>query len=162
MPKRLEQFVSDHAECFSRTLTIGHVTGSAWILDQHHEKTLLTHHRKLNKWLQPGGHADGDHMVSRVAMREAREETGLKELIFVSDDIFDIDIHLIPARQDEAQHYHYDCRFLIRCGGDETFCVSDESHDLAWISLAEIRNVTNEESILRMVEKTSQMSREFK
>ncbi len=162
MPKRLEQFVQDHAECFARTLAMGHVTGSAWILDQRHEKTLLTHHRKLNKWLQPGGHADGDHMVSRVAMREAREETGLKELYLVSDDIFDIDIHLIPARQDEAEHYHYDCRFLIRCGSDETFSVSDESHDLAWISLAEIRNVTNEESILRMVDKTSQMSKEFK
>lgn len=154
MPQRLEQFVRDNEECFERTLIIGHVTGSAWIVDQHDEKTLLTHHRKLNKWLQPGGHADGDNLVSRVAMREAREESGLGGLSLVSKEIFDIDIHLIPARNNEPRHYHYDCRFLIRCTGDETYSVSDESHDLAWIPLAEIEKYTHEASILRMVDKT--------
>lgn len=159
MPERLEQFVLDNADCFERSLLIGHVTGSAWILDKHNEKTLLTHHRKLNKWLQPGGHADGDSLVSRVAMREALEESGLNDLILVSDEIFDIDIHLIPARKDEPEHYHYDCRFLIQCTGDETYSVSHESHDLAWIALLEIKKYTDEPSILRMVEKTWQGSR---
>lgn len=154
MSERLERFVLDNADCFERTLLIGHVTGSAWILDEHNQKTLLTHHRKLNKWLQPGGHADGDSDVSRVALREAREESGLKGLSLASSNIFDIDIHLIPARKDEPEHYHYDCRFLIRCNGDETYSVSDESHDLAWISLVDIEKYTNEVSILRMVEKS--------
>jgi 8-oxo-dGTP pyrophosphatase MutT (NUDIX family) len=154
MPERLEQFVLDNADCFQRSLLIGHVTGSAWILDKDREKTLLTHHRKLNKWLQPGGHADGDSLVSRVAMREAEEESGLEDLNLVSDEIFDIDIHLIPARKNEPEHYHYDCRFLIQCTGDETYTVSDESHDLAWIPLVEIKKYTDEPSILRMVDKT--------
>jgi 8-oxo-dGTP pyrophosphatase MutT (NUDIX family) len=154
MPERLEQFVLDNADCFQRSLLIGHVTGSAWILDKDRQKTLLTHHRKLNRWLQPGGHADGDSQVSRVAMREAQEESGLIDLNLVCNEIFDIDIHLIPARKNEPEHYHYDCRFLIQCTGDETYSVSDESHDLAWIPLVEITKYTDEPSILRMVNKT--------
>jgi 8-oxo-dGTP pyrophosphatase MutT (NUDIX family) len=159
MPERLEQFVLDNADCFQRSLLIGHVTGSAWILDKDKKKTLLTHHRKLNKWLQPGGHADGDSLVSRVAMREAQEESGLEGLNLVSNEIFDIDIHLIPARKNEPEHYHYDCRFLIQCTGDETYSVSDESHDLAWIPLIEITKYTDEPSILRMVNKTRQTAK---
>jgi 8-oxo-dGTP pyrophosphatase MutT (NUDIX family) len=154
MPERLEQFVMDNADCFERSLLIGHVTGSAWILDKDKKKTLLTHHRKLNRWLQPGGHADGDSIVSRVAMREAQEESGLEDLNLVSNEIFDIDIHLIPARKNEPEHYHYDCRFLIQCTGDEIYSVSDESHDLAWIPLVEIKKYTDEPSIMRMVDKT--------
>ncbi len=159
MPERLEQFVLNNEDCFQRSLLIGHVTGSAWILDKNREKTLLTHHRKLNKWLQPGGHADGDNQVSRVAMREALEESGLIDLNLVSNEIFDIDIHLIPARKNEPEHYHYDCRFLIQCIGDETYTVSDESHDLAWIPLVEINKYTDEPSIMRMVEKSRQVDK---
>ncbi len=154
MIKRLEKFVSEEPDCFQRTLKIGHITGSAWVVDAAHEKTLLTHHKKLNRWLQPGGHADGDADIAEVAMREAREESGLAGLILVSDELFDVDIHLIPARVDEPEHFHYDCRFLISAGEDESYAVSDESHDLAWIALTDIESYTDESSILRMVAKT--------
>jgi 8-oxo-dGTP pyrophosphatase MutT (NUDIX family) len=151
----LERFVIDNESCFDRELLIGHMTGSAWVVDKHCTKTLLTHHKKLNQWFQPGGHADGDSDVAAVAMREAIEETGLIDLEFVSNEIFDLDIHLIPERKDEPEHYHYDCRFLIRCGGDETYSISEESNDLAWIPFREIDRYTTEDSILRMVNKTS-------
>jgi 8-oxo-dGTP pyrophosphatase MutT (NUDIX family) len=155
MISRYKNFVTDNENCFDRELLSGHVTGSAWVLDQHFSKTLLTHHKKLNNWFQPGGHADGDGDVAAVAMREAEEETGLKDLEFVSDEIYDLDIHLIPARKSEPEHYHYDCRFLICCAGDETYSISKESNDLAWVPLNEIDQYTDEASIRRMVQKSS-------
>ena len=150
---RMTSFVSANPDCFSRDLTVGHITGSAWILDSTGTRTLLTHHKKLNIWVQPGGHADGDSEVDRVAHREAVEESGLAELHFLSDELFDIDIHQIPARGIEARHYHYDCRFIFQAM-DDNYIVSDESHDLVWVELDDMRSVTSEASILRMVHKT--------
>src|ERR1019366_3306840 len=95
MAEQLRLFVEAHADCFERSLAIGHVTGSAWIVDRDRTHTLLTHHRKLDKWLQLGGHADGDLDILRVALREAREESGLEAIRPVSEEIFDVDIHTI-------------------------------------------------------------------
>src|SRR3954471_11521401 len=93
---------------FHRDHLPGHVTGSAWIVDEKREFTLLTHHAKLNKWLQPGGHADGDEDIVRVSHREATEESGLTSLQLISPAIFDLDIHTIPQRKDFPEHLHYD------------------------------------------------------
>lgn len=148
--QRFLTFVETHADCFERSLAIGHVTASAWILDAAGERVLLTHHRKLDLWLQPGGHADGDPDVAAVAMREAREETGLEHLELVSDMPLDIDIHPIPAWGSVGAHEHFDVRFALRTGGSTDYIVSEESHDLAWVPLSDIERYTTEESILRM------------
>ena len=150
---RYRDFVMRNPLCFERHLAEGHVTGSAWILDQSGEKTLLTHHRKLNLWLQPGGHADGNSDVLAVAMQECLEETGLTSLVPVAKGIFDLDIHAIPARKDEPSHYHYDVRFLVRDTGGEDFIVSGESHDLAWVPLERLEDYTSEWSMRRMRDK---------
>lgn len=150
---RLRRFVQEHPNCFDRELSVGHVTGSAWIMNEASTAALLTHHRKLDIWVQLGGHADGESDVAAVAMREAEEESGLSGLRLVSLEIFDIDIHSIPARGDEPEHFHYDCRFLLQAS-DSDYTVSEESHDLEWIPLGEMERFTQEESILRMVEKT--------
>jgi hypothetical protein len=84
------QFVEQHADCAERSLQVGHLTGSAWIVDRERKRTLLTHHRKLNKWLQLGGHADGELNPLAVALREAREESGLTKLRVVDEAIFDV------------------------------------------------------------------------
>lgn len=159
--QRLYRFVSSNPHCFERQLLVGHITGSAWIVDKGYEKILLTHHKKLDKWLQPGGHADGVTNVAEVAMREAQEESGLSDLVLVDPGMFDIDVHLIPARLEEPAHYHFDCRFLICCHGDESYVVSNESHDLAWVPLADIRKYTEEVSIIRMVEKTAELRKGY-
>lgn len=151
--ERITSFVNAHPECFSRDLAIGHITGSAWVMDTKGTRVLLTHHKKLNIWVQLGGHADGDPEIDRVAHREAVEESGLRELHLLSNELFDIDIHQIPARGNEAAHDHYDCRFLFRAADDD-YVVSDESHDLSWVELGSMQNVSEEESILRMVRKT--------
>jgi len=148
-------FVEEHADCLVRTCGPGHLTGSAWIVDATRRHVLLTHHRKLDKWLQPGGHADGDPDLLAVALREAREETGLTRLYAVSPNVFDVDRHWIPARGDTPGHWHLDLRFLIEADPAEALVMSNESHDLRWVELDRVATLNPEESMLRMVRKTA-------
>ena len=150
---RFIDFVSANPDCFERSLQIGHVTGSAWVVDRTGDRALLTHHKKLDMWVQLGGHADGDADIFRVARREAEEESGLAGLEPVSDRIFDLDVHRIPARGGEPAHLHWDIRYAFRAVGSESFRVSDESHGLAWIDIRDLGSVTTEESMLRMARK---------
>lgn len=152
---RIAAFVEANAECFERSLLEGHVTGSAWIVDASRSRCLLTHHRKLERWLQLGGHADGQTNILGVAMREAREESGLVSLVPVVAEIFDCDVHSIPARKTEPQHWHYDVRFLLEADPAEALVVSEESKDLAWVSLADVEALSGDASVVRMVAKTA-------
>ena len=144
------QFVSSQANCFERTLQIGHITGSAWLVNATGTHVLLTHHRKLDKWLQLGGHADGDPDLWRVTLREVREESGLRNFNLVFENIFDLDIHHIPRHGNEAEHLHYDVRFAIQVTDPTQYVVSEESHDLSWVAVKNLHAFTQEESILRM------------
>lgn len=142
-----------HPDAFQRTHLPGHITGSAFIISHDAQYTLLVHHAKLNRWLQPGGHADGDAHVVGVAIREANEETGLKNLELLQPGIFDLDIHVIPARKDFPQHDHYDVRYLLRASMVEKIVVSEESHDVKWVALRELENFNHERALLRMRDK---------
>ncbi len=155
MTRRTRTFVAAHANAFERTLQAGHVTGSAWIVDRLGTAAVLAHHRKLGKWLQLGGHADGDRDVRRVALREAREESGLVSLAPASDTIYDIDVHAIPARGDEPAHAHYDLRFAFFGDPAEQPRANHESHAVAWISLLEIERYAIDDSVRRLVAKTA-------
>jgi 8-oxo-dGTP pyrophosphatase MutT (NUDIX family) len=100
-------------QCYHRDHLPGHITGSAWITNEEKTHVLLVHHAKLNRWLQPGGHADGDEHVIQVALREAEEETGVKKFNLLTSGIFDLDIHPIPDRKDFPSHDHYDIRIAV-------------------------------------------------
>lgn len=148
------RFVEARADCLLRSCVPGHLTGSAWIVDRARRRTLLTRHLKLNKWLQLGGHADGDGDLLAVALREAREESGLATLHVASSAVFDVDRHRIPARKADPAHYHYDLRFLIEADPAEPLCVTSESRELAWVELDRVAGLNPEESLARMVRKT--------
>ncbi|MGY1459043.1 MULTISPECIES: NUDIX hydrolase [unclassified Luteimonas] len=122
---------------FVRDRLDGHFTASSWLVSADGRRALLTHHRKLDRWLQPGGHADGDIDLARVALREASEESGLGGL-HVEGGIFDLDRHWIPERKDVPGHWHHDVRYVVRAGADEAFVVGEESHDLAWLAVEAI------------------------
>lgn len=148
---RFDAFIDAHPDCFHRSCRTGHITGSAWIVDTTGDRVLLAHHRKLGIWLQPGGHNDGDADTLAVALREAREESGL-EVRVLDESIFDLDVHPIPARRREPPHHHYDVRFLFRAEHDR-YRVSEESNALAWVPAEGVGALTNRESVLRMARK---------
>ncbi len=153
MAAEFAPFVAAHADCLWRTCRPGHVTASAWVVDAARQRTLLTHHRKLDRWLQLGGHVDGDPDLVASALREVREESGLASLTLVADTIFDVDRHLIPTRGAEPEHWHYDVRFLIEADPAEPLVVTSESKDLAWVELARVAELNPDESLRRMVRK---------
>jgi 8-oxo-dGTP pyrophosphatase MutT (NUDIX family) len=157
--ERVRTFVAEHEHCFERTQLDGHVTGSAWIVDRAGTVALLLHHRKLGKWLQPGGHADGDPDVREVARREAVEETGLRSLTPACDGIYDVDAHDIPARPGEPAHVHYDVRFAFFADPAERPERNAESHAVAWVPLAEIEALGIDDSVRRLVAKTGSLAR---
>jgi 8-oxo-dGTP pyrophosphatase MutT (NUDIX family) len=164
---RIVELVESHADCFERTCRPGHITAAAWILSADRRRCLLTHHRKIDRWLQLGGHADGQTLVEEVALREAREESGMTDFEMVTIDgtvlPLDVDVHDIPARYDtsgrqiEDAHEHHDIRFLLVARGEQPIHVSDESHDVAWFTSDEVLRLTNEESVLRMLYKAAEL-----
>ncbi|MBI9012480.1 MAG: NUDIX hydrolase [Clostridiales bacterium] len=131
----------------------GHITGSAWIVNKNKNKALLTHHLKLNIWVQLGGHTELDESVFDSAYREGIEESGLEVLNKINDSIFDVDVHKIPERKGVKAHYHYDVRYIFEADDMIPLIVSDESHDLSWVAFNEIEKYTTERSVIRMVEK---------
>jgi 8-oxo-dGTP pyrophosphatase MutT (NUDIX family) len=124
--------LSDPHDPYARDRLEGHFTASAWLVSADGRRTLLMHHAKLLRWLQPGGHADGDVDLPRVALKEANEETGLADLAVDDTAIFDLDRHWIPERKGVPGHWHYDVRYVVRATGGEAFTANEESLALAW------------------------------
>lgn len=150
---KMLSFIEANENCFERFLAIGHITASSWLLNQGGSKALLTHHAKLGRWLQLGGHCDGNPNALEVAVREAQEESGLTSIRPVISSIFDIDVHLIPESSKEKAHFHYDVRFLLQVEGDEEVRKNHESKELLWVGKDRSSLPTNERSVTRMFDK---------
>lgn len=164
MRERMHRFVSDHEACFDRGLEVGHITASCWIVnalptgERQRGQALLTWHKRLNRWLQMGGHLEaGDRSLLAAALREAREESGLQTVRPLAAAIFDLDVHLIPERKGEPAHFHYDVRFLLDADPAEALVVSAESKDVAWVPLSGIVALNTDASMRRMVAKTARL-----
>ena len=162
---RVRSLVEEHPDCFERTCFPGHVTASAWILSPDRKRVLLTRHRKLQRWLQLGGHADGDPDVLGVALREAREESGMAEFGVICGRggprgrgpplPLDIDVHGIPARGEEPAHAHHDIRYLLVAGEGQSLAMSEESTDLAWFDPGDLAALGADASLTRLGRKAS-------
>ena len=122
------------AAALDRAYPHAHFTASAFVCSPSGD-LLALHHRKLDRWLQPGGHIEpqDDNPLS-AALREAREESGLNDLTPLASHPIDLDIHLIPARPNESEHAHYDVRYALLAPRPQDAVVSEESHALRWLS----------------------------
>lgn len=151
--REIVNFIQTHPNCYERSLEVGHITASCWLVNNDNSKALLMHHAKLNQWYQLGGHCDGNPDVLSVALKEAQEESGIKEIAPIYNDIFDIDIHLIPENSREKAHYHYDIRFLLQVNSDEEIVQNSESKELRWIEKNISLLPTQTPSVVRMFKK---------
>lgn len=154
--RRMLDFLGRHGRhAFERANREGHFCGSAWVVERPTgtpptaARVLLTHHRKLGRWLQLGGHADGETDLREVALAEAREESGLQTLELLPE-IYDVDIHEIPARPGEPAHLHLDVRYALLADAREPLVTSAESHALAWVAVVDLLGPGTEPSIARM------------
>lgn len=127
----------------------GHLTASALVVDPSRGAALLTHHKKLGRWLQLGGHCDGDANLARAALREAIEESGITALT-VDPTPLDVDVHAIPARGTEPEHWHLDTRFLVLAPPGSLEVLSDESLALRWFRPSDLDAVPTDDSVRRL------------
>jgi 8-oxo-dGTP pyrophosphatase MutT (NUDIX family) len=146
-------FFKKNQKWFSKKNIEGHVTASAWIINKKRTHCLLMHHKKLNRWLQLGGHIETDFDLHDAALREAIEESGIMNLVLFKRTIFDLDVHIIPALKTQKEHYHYDFRFLFISEHD-TYKKNLESNKLEWVPIDRIPLFTDDQSLLRMAKKT--------
>ncbi|NNJ94009.1 MAG: NUDIX hydrolase [Halobacteria archaeon] len=156
---RARAFVEANTDVFDREHLPAHVTGSAWVVSPDFSQALIMHHVKQNQWFQPGGHADGDADILRVALRETAEETGIdpEHVQLLTNDVFDVDIHVIPGSEHGPWHEHIDIRFLVQIDNRLPVPGNDESHEVLWVDLREASAYNNNRSTWRMVEKTRRL-----
>ena len=159
-------FVAAHPDNFwQRASAVGHITASAFVVNTEHSHALMLHHAALNRWLQPGGHIDdGDRAPLSAALRETLEETGVAAQPVIGNaapdsaasELFDIDVHPIPARTkqglSEPAHLHYDFRYLL-VAPTSAVKLSDESFAFRWVALASLAEGGMDSGIARMARK---------
>lgn len=159
MVHRTRRFIEQHLNCFDRTLMPGHVSGSSWVLNPARDHVLMMHHRKLDLWLQPGGHADGDPDMLRVVLKETAEESGvdLEHIKLLSEIVFDVDVHTVHESPHDPRHEHFDVRFLVEIDDRLPLPGNDESHEVRWVPLDQVSRFNNALSLRRMVQKTRRL-----
>lgn len=143
-------FLEPHPDALYRSCLVGHLTGSALIVDPSTRHVLLLFHTKVQRWLQPGGHADGDGNLAHVALREAGEETGIAGLSVVTPAI-DLDVHVFrSATGAEPDHLHLDVRHLVLAPAGSVAVTNHESEGMAWVALADLSHYDVDPGTVRM------------
>ncbi len=160
LQRQILDFCDRHPDALHRRCLTGHLTGSALIVDRSRKAVLLIHHTKLERWLQPGGHVDGEGDLASAALREAEEETGISGLRVIRPAI-DLDIHAIPERGSEPAHLHLDVRFLVIAppGSDPT--INHESIDARWVTIDDPDGLIGGAELRRLVDRGLERSEQI-
>lgn len=153
---RIRGFLAAPADPFHRENPEGHITGSAVVARPDGSEFLLILHRKLGRWLQPGGHTEeSDDSVLGTALREAREETGLASFAVPPEDaILDVDVHPIPARGKDAAHFHFDIRYLlVTAEAHDRSTAEDPARPMRWTTFEDAIASGVDDSLARALDK---------
>ena len=148
MLKSLEIF----DDMLTRENKICHFTASNWIVNKDKTKVLMIYHNIYKSWSWVGGHADGDADLLHVALKEAQEETGLKNFKVLSDGIFGITIatvdNHIKRGKFVSSHLHFDCCYLLEADENEELHIKeDENSGVKWIDIDKVIDASNEEKM---------------
>lgn len=152
--RRMRALLGGQEDPFSRgSFTPGHFTASSFVLNPRRDALLLIHHRKLGRWLQPGGHIDPDDPDTlAAARREVLEEVGLPQVRLLRDGLFDLDIHTIPPLKGEPAHEHFDLRFVFEAPSEQVQA-GDDVGGARWLALHEVNAEISDESVMRALRK---------
>jgi 8-oxo-dGTP pyrophosphatase MutT (NUDIX family) len=157
---RMLALLGDGRDAFARTrFEPGHFTASGFVLSPDARALLLVHHRKLDRWLQPGGHVEPDDPdIAAAARRELREEVGLADAPLAQAGVFDLDVHAIPPLGREPAHEHFDVRLLFRAPS-LSLRPSAETKAARFVQLEAISELGTDDSVLRAVRKLAVLLR---
>ncbi len=158
-PLRLREFIHSTDHLFSRDAKGGHITCSAWILDDSRTQAVLVRHRRLNLWIQPGGHIEPFETPQQGALRESSEETNITDLKLLDPKIFHISIMDFPEGKDGPAHLHYDLRYLIQAPPGAQLSAADEIDGAQWVPMDALADHSDENTILVMAQKTARWIR---
>jgi 8-oxo-dGTP pyrophosphatase MutT (NUDIX family) len=155
----VREFLRAHPQdAHLRSQLLGHLTGSGFVLDAARTQVLLLHHGRLDRWLQPGGHGEGEIDPREIALREIAEETGLTDLAPLGDGLFDVDVHPIPSRKSEPAHLHLDLRYAFVANAAAEPRLSPESRELRWFPLDALPGDADQ-SLRRAIRKLGERAR---
>lgn len=147
--ERILAFIRENGNAFRRENATAHMTASSWIVNPKRDKVLMVYHKIYDSWSWTGGHADGDENLLNVAVREAMEETGLKKVRPVSEDIYSVEILTVDGHVKKGEyvssHLHMNVTYLLEADEDEELTVcEDENSGVRWFELDEALKASTE------------------
>ena len=157
-----KEMMLEYINTFTDVLTRGnkmcHFTASNWIVNKERTKVLMIYHNIYQSWAWTGGHADGDGNLLHVALKEAEEETGLKNLKVLKQDIYSLEILTVDSHIKRGKfvpsHLHLDCCYLWEADENETLKIKeDENSGVKWIDINKVIEITNEPKMIPIYQK---------
>lgn len=143
------RFIDENDDAFCRENMTAHMTASAWVVNPNRDKVLMVYHRIFDSWSWTGGHADGERDLLSVALREVAEETGVKHIRPVTEDIFSLEILTVDGHEKHGQyvpsHLHMNVTYLVEAEDTQALKIRpDENSGVRWFTPEEALEASTE------------------
>lgn len=150
----------------TRENIFAHMTSSGFVMNQELTKVLMVHHNIYNTWAWTGGHADGDEDLLYVAIKEAKEETGIKEVVPLMEEVASVDILPVwgHVKRGEyvATHMHLNASYILIGDEKERLMINkEENSGVKWIPADELEKYSNEPEIIKVYYKLIEKARNY-
>lgn len=161
------EFINKFDDVLTRENKMGHFTASSWIVNKERTKVLMIYHNIYDSWAWTGGHCDGDSDLLHVALKEAEEETGLKNIKVLTPDIASLEIVTVDGHVKRGKyvcsHVHLNCTFLLEADEEELLKIKpDENSGVKWFDIDEALKVTSENKMIDIYKKLNERVRKLK